>query len=197
MFRPVPSSPLQLALALLGILLFGAAVFEKRMKTRSSGKPASSRSYLSLAGILLQSVTFAFVSVGPVAPTAQAFAPLSVALSLIVLCAGAAGAWLFRASAKALGDNWSIVARMRAEHSLVTHGPFARVRHPIYLAMLLLLVAWGVGLGHPVALVVAAPLFLIGTAIRVREEEKLLTGQFGDGYRAYARATPAFIPRLL
>jgi protein-S-isoprenylcysteine O-methyltransferase Ste14 len=197
MFQPVPVSSLQLVLALLSILLFAAAVSEKRMKTRTSGKPASSRSYLSLAGILLQGSAFGFASFGLVDPTADPFAPSSLALSFIVVCAGVGSAWLFRASAKALGDNWSIVARMRAEHSLVTRGPFARVRHPIYLAMLLLLIAWAIGLGHLLALIIAVPLILIGTAIRVREEEKLLIAQFGEGYRAYARATPAFIPRLL
>jgi protein-S-isoprenylcysteine O-methyltransferase Ste14 len=197
MFQPLPVSPLQLALALFGMLLFAAAVFEKRMKMGVSRKPASSRSYLSLAGILLQSVAFFIVSIGRIIPTADPLAPSSLALSLIVLFGGASGAWLFRASAKALGDNWSIVARMRPEHSLVTRGPFARVRHPIYLAMLLLLIAWAIGLGHLLALIIAVPLILIGTAIRVREEEKLLIAQFGEGYRAYARATPAFIPRLL
>jgi protein-S-isoprenylcysteine O-methyltransferase Ste14 len=197
MFQSVPVSSLQVALAVLDMMLFAAAVFEKRMNMRSSAEPASSRSYLSLAGILLQSFGFFFVSLGSVVPTAAPSAPSSFALSLVVLFGGAGGAWLFRASAKALGDNWSIVARTRPEHSLVTRGPFARVRHPIYLAMLLLLVAWAVGLGHLLALILSVPLFLIGTAIRVREEEKLLIGQFGDGYRAYARATPAFIPRVL
>jgi protein-S-isoprenylcysteine O-methyltransferase Ste14 len=197
MFEPVPVSSLQLALAMLDMVLFAAAVFEKRMNMRRSAKPASSRSYLSLAGILLQSIGFFLVSVGRVVPTAAPFAPSSLALSLVVLFGGAGGAWLFRASAKALGDNWSIVARMRPEHNLVTRGPFARVRHPIYLAMLLLLVAWAAGLGHLLALILAVPLFLIGTAIRVRAEEKLLIVEFGDGYRAYARATPVFIPRLL
>jgi protein-S-isoprenylcysteine O-methyltransferase Ste14 len=54
-----------------------------------------------------------------------------------------------------------------------------------------------VGFGHLVALTLGVPLFLTGTAIRMREEERLLVGQFGDAYRLYARETPALIPRLL
>lgn len=140
---------------------------------------------------------FLIVSFGRIDATADVAAPASLVLSLIVVCAGMGGALLFRSSAKVLGDNWSIVARTRAEHSLITDGPFERVRHPIYLSMLLLLVAIGVGFGHLVALLLGVPLFLIGTSIRVSEEERLLIGQFGDAYRAYARETPAFIPRLL
>ena len=85
---------------------------------------------------------------------------------------------------------------MRVDHGLVKSGPFARVRHPIYLAMLLLLAALGLGLGHIAGLLVAIPVFLVGTAIRVHEEERLLRQQFGRAYDDYASVTPAFIPRL-
>jgi protein-S-isoprenylcysteine O-methyltransferase Ste14 len=44
-------------------------------------------------------------------------------------------------------------------------------------------------------LLIAIPVFLVGTAIRVREEERLLRQQFGQAYDDYARVTPAFIPR--
>jgi protein-S-isoprenylcysteine O-methyltransferase Ste14 len=197
MLRPFPTSPLQLAFALLWLLLFIAAVIEKRLRTSGSPLPASRRSQLSIAGVLLQTAGFFIIGIGRIDATADVAAPASLALSMIVLCAGAGAVLLFRSSAKVLGDNWSIVARTRAEHSLITDGPFRRVRHPIYLSMLLLLVAIGVGFGHLVALTLGVPLFLIGTAIRMREEERLLVGQFGDAYRLYARETPALIPRLL
>ena len=38
-----------------------------------------------------------------------------------------------------LGKQWSLTARVLATHDLVTTGPFARVRHPIYSALLGLL----------------------------------------------------------
>ena len=197
MFHPLAASPVQLALALLSVLLFAIAVVEKRLHMpRRRDRPAR-RSWLSLVGIILQSFAFFMVSAGRVVPNGELLTPAALISSIVTLCAGLGGVLLFRASAKALGDNWSVVARMRTGHSLVTDGPFARIRHPIYLAMLLLLIGWGVGLGHLFALSVGVPLLLIGTAVRVREEEKLLIGQFGDDYRAYARATPAFIPRLL
>ena len=103
---------------------------------------------------------------------------------------------LFQRSARVLGENWSLVARTRSKHQLVRNGPFARTRHPIYLSMLLLLAALSIGLGHFWELIAAIPLFVIGTAIRIREEERLLRSQFGSDYDDYASETPAFIPRF-
>ena len=85
---------------------------------------------------------------------------------------------------------------MRSDHELVRTGPYARVRHPIYLGMLLFLLALAVALGHYLQLVVAIPVFLIGTAIRARLEDGLLEQQFGEAFHNYRSSTPALIPKL-
>jgi protein-S-isoprenylcysteine O-methyltransferase Ste14 len=103
---------------------------------------------------------------------------------------------LFAASSRELGRNWSLVARMRSDHQLVRTGPYAHVRHPIYLGMLLFLLGLSVGLGHWLQLVAALPLFLIGTLIRTNAEDRLLREQFGAEFTDYARSTPAVFPRL-
>jgi len=115
-------------------------------------------------------------------------------LAAIVLALGLGGVFLFDRSARILGANWSLVARMRTDHQLVRDGPFARMRHPIYFAMLLMLAALAIGLGHIWGLVAAIPIYIIGTSIRVREEEKLLRAQFGEDHARYVREVPAFIP---
>jgi len=103
---------------------------------------------------------------------------------------------LFAASSRELGKNWSLVARMRSDHVLVRSGPYAHVRHPIYLGMLLFLLSLAVALGHWLQLIVGLPLFLIGTRIRTKSEDELLEAQFGLEFTDYARSTPALIPRL-
>ena len=85
---------------------------------------------------------------------------------------------------------------MRTDHQLVRDGPYARVRHPIYLGMLLFLLGLAVAFGHWLQLAFALPLFLAGTAIRTRLEDRLLESQFGQEFCDYAQATPALIPRL-
>ena len=189
------TSVLQYAAAVMGGLFFGAAVFAKRLSThRSAEGLTAARSRLSIVGIGIQSASFVVAMAAPVKFSTPSESVRSFVLAAIVLALGVAGALLFDRSAKALGANWSLVARTREEHQLVREGPFARMRHPIYFAMLLLLIALSIGLGHIWGLIAAIPLFVVGTLIRIREEERLLRQQFGDAYDSYARETPAFIP---
>ena len=191
----ISTSPLQYGAAVAGGLLFGATVFAKRLRTPKSAAAPAARSGLSVVGIIIQSASFFIAGFGRI-HLEPAFSVRSLVLAAIVFALGCAGALLFDRSAKALGANWSLVARMRTDHGLVREGPFARVRHPIYFAMFLMLFAVGLGLGHIVSLAVALPVFFAGTVIRTREEERLLRQQFGSEYDDYARTTPAFIPRI-
>jgi protein-S-isoprenylcysteine O-methyltransferase Ste14 len=80
--------------------------------------------------------------------------------------------------------------------SLVTTGPFALVRHPIYISYTM---AW---LAAPIAThgPVAALFSLVAIAIYViaaRREEQLLEERFGEAYRRYRMATGCLLPRLL
>jgi len=189
------TSVLQYAAAIIAGLLFGAAVFAKRLSShRSAEGLTAARSRLSIVGIGIQGASFVVAMAAPVKFSTPSESVRSFVLAAIVLALGVAGALLFDRSAKALGANWSLVARTREEHQLVREGPFARMRHPIYFAMLLLLIALSIGLGHIWGLIAAIPLFVVGTLIRIREEERLLRQQFGDAYDSYARETPAFIP---
>ena len=94
------------------------------------------------------------------------------------------------------GKELGVVARTRSDHKLVRSGPFAVVRHPIYLALLLYLLSFGIAFGHLGQLLIAVPLYCVGAAIRIREEEKLLRAQFGEEHARYVREVPAFIPFL-
>lgn len=77
---------------------------------------------------------------------------------------------------------------------LRTGGLYARVRHPIYSALLVFSAGRVVASGslRRAALLVALLALLTGKA---RWEEKLLTERFDD-YAAYAATVPRFLPRL-
>ena len=191
---PVPISLVQFwAFSASGLLFF---MFLIHAASRRSAEAGSKRDRRSQLGIVLQSIGIAFAGFGLVRPT---LAPLSAAglagTAAVLLLMGGAIA-LFAASSRELGRNWSLVARTRSDHELVRTGPYARVRHPIYLGMLLFLLALAVALGHWAQLLIAVPVFFAGTAIRTRLEDSLLEQSFGEGFRDYRRSTPALIPRL-
>ena len=95
-----------------------------------------------------------------------------------------------------LGKNWSLAARVTADHELVAAGPYALVRHPIYTGMLGMLIADGLVFGTWQGLLAGFAIYWIGTAMRTRREEALLRGMFGAKYDDYARRVPALVPGL-
>ncbi|HXF14478.1 MAG TPA: isoprenylcysteine carboxylmethyltransferase family protein, partial [Terriglobales bacterium] len=95
---------------------------------------------------------------------------------------------------RALAGQLRIDAALGADHRLVRSGPYAVVRNPIYTSMLLVLCAIGVIIAGWKLFVVALLLFVIGTEIRVRIEERLLASHFGEEFQAYKRSIPAYLP---
>jgi len=181
----------------VALVLFLALVAIKAGGGGPQDEVGSKRSGLSMAGVMVQMLAFFWVGFGNLtiayAPTSsQALEQAGVTLLLTGLtCA------LFWASKRALGRNWSIVARTRSEHELVTWGPFAYVRHPIYSAMFLWMLAMAVAFGHYWGLIFGVPLYWIGTILRIREEERLLRAQIGADYDAYAKRVKRFFPFLI
>jgi protein-S-isoprenylcysteine O-methyltransferase Ste14 len=190
----VPVSLMQIwAFLALSMLFF---LFLLRALSRRTSETASKRDRRSRYGILFQSLGIAIAGLGPSRPI---LSPLSAAgllgtLTVVLLMGGSIA--LFAASSRALGRNWSLVARTRSDHELVRSGPYACVRHPIYLGMLLFLLGLAAALGHWLQLVIAVPTFLAGTVIRMRIEDGLLEQSFGDAFRDYRSVTGALFPRI-
>jgi protein-S-isoprenylcysteine O-methyltransferase Ste14 len=155
------------------------------------------RSLQSTTGIAFQSVGCAVAGAGFVTPTLPWWAPFSLVSTVLVVLLGGTAVALFLSAASSMGKNWSLVARTRADHELVRTGPFAIVRHPIYLALLLYLISIAAALGHWQQLLLAVPVFVAGTLIRIREEERLLRARFGEDHARYVRDVPALIPMII
>ena len=96
--------------------------------------------------------------------------------------------------ARALGRHLRLEAALRSDHKLVQSGPYRVIRHPIYASMLCMLLGDGVMIATPVLLAIAVVVFLIGTEIRVRTEDRLLAEHFGLEFVAYRRRVRAYIP---
>jgi protein-S-isoprenylcysteine O-methyltransferase Ste14 len=90
------------------------------------------------------------------------------------------------------------ISRTRADRlgPLISSGPFALVRNPLYLGN----IAIWVGFALTARLVWLAPVIVILLGLEyhviVRWEEQLLESRLGDGYRAYASRVPRWTPHL-
>ena len=69
--------------------------------------------------------------------------------------------------------------------AIVSSGPFAYSRNPLYLGVMGLFAGIGVALASPAFLIVLAPLFVVLRLGVVSREERYLDAKFGDVYRAY------------
>lgn len=81
--------------------------------------------------------------------------------------------------------------------SLVTEGPYALCRHPLYIGSFLILVSLAVFLISPLVLGAALVVGAVHAFIVVPSEERHAVACFGDAYRAYCARTPRFFPRRL
>jgi protein-S-isoprenylcysteine O-methyltransferase Ste14 len=123
----------------------------------------------------------------PASPRVVAIAAAACAVAGIAFCV-----WAVRT----LGRQWSFSARVIEGHQLVTHGPYAIVRNPIYASIGLWLIAMALTFATPIRLALALALYVIGTLMRVRAEEELLRATFGVQWEEYCRRVPALFPRL-
>jgi protein-S-isoprenylcysteine O-methyltransferase Ste14 len=113
-----------------------------------------------------------------------------------------AASWIFALLAVAiawtsvthLGRQFRIRAGLYTDHQLVRTGPYAIVRHPIYASLLLMLLCTLLVLTPWRWMPVALAVFVLGTEIRVRTEDRLLASRFGGQFREYQRRVPAYIP---
>ena len=178
-----------------GLILFGLLVMIKSGGARDEA--GAKRSRLSVLGIAIQFLSFFAVGFGAITIGYASTSPEAIEQAGVTLVLAAITCGVFAASKHALGRNWSLVARMRTDHELVTWGVFAYVRHPIYSALFAWVIAMAVAFGHYWGLILAVPLYWIGTILRVREEERLLRAQFGADYDAYAKRVKRFLPGII
>ncbi len=81
------------------------------------------------------------------------------------------------------------------EHRIVTRGPYGWVRHPLYLAAILIWLGLMLVFRSPVALAIALLYVLPAYWIYMRAEERMMLEHFGDAYRQYKHEVGMLIPR--
>ena len=94
-----------------------------------------------------------------------------------------------------IGRNWSAQPTIKEEHELVTTGPYAVMRHPIY-AGLLTAVLGSILVGGALWILILLVVALMAS-YRMHKEEVLMMQEFPIEYAAYKKRTAMIFPYLL
>src|SRR3989338_2276955 len=94
-----------------------------------------------------------------------------------------------------LSKSWKVLFAAQRTHTIATAGPYARLRNPQYAAFIIIMIGFLVQ--WPTLLTALMFPVLVVMYVRLaRREEQDAQRMHGDAWSAYARATPAWIPRL-
>ena len=119
--------------------------------------------------------------------------PAGVGVGVAAIVAGYAGTlWCY----SAMGDTWRIGVNRNEKTSLITNGPYRKIRHPIYSFQLLMLLGVCVLLPSPLFLATLAFHFVC-VILKARDEEAYLTSVHGAVYREYTPRTGRLLPRIM
>ena len=186
-----------LAYATLGVVLYGVWHGTRQQTGRTVGLAGG---WLRSWWFYLASSLFFFgISYWSWKPFPLTFSPSVQVVMLIVGALLYFPGMLFLLWARlTLGKNYFVSTGFGAQlfkgHQLITNGPYAIVRHPMYeglilaaLGSLLIYTTW-----TTVYFACFAPLMFF----RARREEKALSAEFGEQWQEYCKRVPAFIPQL-
>ncbi|MGL4325223.1 MAG: protein-S-isoprenylcysteine O-methyltransferase [Beijerinckiaceae bacterium] len=149
------------------------------------------RLLVSLTGLGI--IPFVYIATGFPAFARRDFAASQASLGLIIAIFALL---MFFLTHEALGRNWSVSLQMRENHKLITHGIYARIRHPMYTAFWLWAIAQALLLPNYVAGLSGLIGFGALYILRVGHEENLMIQRFGDEYRDYMKRTGRLLPKI-
>ena len=161
------------------------------VKETTRREPVMSR-MLHLGPMMLAAAMLASPGLGVPGLSARVvpWAPWLFWLGAAITCGGIAFAIQAR---RTIGRNWSAIVTLKKDHELVTTGPYALVRHPIYTGLLLGFLGWAVAVDRWRGPLAVAIVFL-AVLRKYRLEERWMRERFGVAYDAYRARVKALVP---
>lgn len=163
------------------------------MSAPQASDPAGGRLALRVPPVAVTLITAGLMwAVSRALPSWQVTFPGRTALAaVLVLLAGAIGIAGLRAFHRA--RTTSNPLRPESASALVTAGIYRRTRNPMYLALAIVLLAWTVWLGHPLALAGIAGFVAWMNVLQIPPEERALRALFGAEFERYCNEVPRWL----
>ncbi|MFW9800505.1 MAG: isoprenylcysteine carboxylmethyltransferase family protein [Candidatus Thorarchaeota archaeon] len=96
---------------------------------------------------------------------------------------------------KVLAENYSDTLQIQEKQTLITTGPYGRVRHPIYASAIYFLGSLVLVSDNFIFLIILI-IIIPGIYRRLKKEEGMMIDQFGDEYLDYMKQTGRIFPKV-
>ena len=181
-----------------GYLVMAAFLIVQESLRRTPEAKTFQRGTFERGSMLLIGVTLGVGLWLPVVLAVLGFAlfPISIGEGLVALAVTLFGLGLRIWASVTLGGYYTRTLMTTKDHKLVTTGPYAWVRHPAYLGVILLWSGFGVLSGNLVVAFSFPVVFVVVYLYRISVEERMLVSELGDDYIRYQRRTRKLIPVL-
>ena len=188
------------SILVFGFLLMGSIGLYHRIQSQSTGEKLNRREegifvlislrllgLLGLIGLITYMINPAWMGWSSIPlPTWLRWAGVGLGVVFVLLTT-----WVFRS----IGKNITDTVVTRADHTLVTSGPYRWVRHPFYVAFALGIVSVSIQTASWYFALTGGLAFVL-IVVRTRTEEEKLIERFGEKYQEYMKRTGKFVPRL-
>jgi protein-S-isoprenylcysteine O-methyltransferase Ste14 len=183
-------------LGTLGYAIYRMLLAQRRPKGHHTGaaREVLRTRYLAVATLLFLAMGFLLWRPIPIQ------LPLGVQLLVSVVGAGSyfASLGLYLWGMRTLGENFNASSgfgvRLHQAHQLVTHGPYAFIRHPMYMGVILAF--WGGLMLYRTWTMLICAIIMLGLIVRGRKEEEALAQVFGETWHNYSRLVPPWFPHI-
>lgn len=179
------------------VALFGVRLDYRRRRRHSRvGAPTRANPIVRELRQLSAIIGFVVIGVHTVAPTWLGWSdvPIPAAIRWAGLVGLAASVLLLFHAERHATPQTSVRGDRVGTRSLVTDGPYAMVRHPLYALTIAAGVMMTLLAANWVIAVIVAGILVHLLMVRLPREEAELDRVFGDTYRAYAQRTPRLVP---
>ena len=187
--------PINIIIGLNIIATFGANIgaAKKGFKDKIGVFKDKPKTYLQTLPLVLSTVTLVVMIISLFQVGTLEYKAEKQTIRIIGLGFYLIFSWVQIWATKVLGDNYSQDIAIKKNHQLVTNGPFRAIRHPQYLAQILM------DLGGSAATLsfIVAPLALIQIPflfMRASLEDKLLEKYFGENFKFYKKKSGMIFP---